>query len=256
MKKLSALLLVLIMTFSLVACGEKETVADVLVDENDLAKDTETAATEETSDIEAFEAEETEAAEDEAEVSDTGLSFKDTKTGKYFSQFEGDKLYMDMEVRSAETGVMSMVIATDGEKSYVNTTIVGMGNTEMISTKDTLYMLDRQNKIAYQSAVQSDAEATTSSATVIKEDDVDMSDYTVGTYTIDDTTYDTEEWVIDGANCIVCFDGDDVVYMITSDGQVEVFMKFNEISTEVDESLFELPSGFEVVNLEDAMTEE
>lgn len=255
MKKLLALLMVLTMTFSLVACGGKETVAeettavDVLFDESDIPQDTEAASVEETSDAE------TKVVEDDAEVSDTGLSYKDTKTGKYFSQFEGKELYMDMEVRSAETGVMSMIIATDGENSYVNSTIVGMGSSEMISTKDTLYMLDRQNKIAYQSAVQSDAEATTSSTTVIKEDDVDMTDYKVGTYTIDNTTYDTEEWVIDGANCIVCFDGDDVVYMITTDGQVEVFMKFNSISTEVDASLFEIPDGFQIVNMADAMAQ-
>lgn len=246
MKKLLALLMVLTMTFSLAACGSKETVAeettavDVLFDESDIPQDTEAASVEETSD---------------AEVSDTGLSYKDTKTGKYFSQFEGKEIYMDIEVRSAETGVMSMIIATDGEKSYVNTNIVGMGNSEMISTKETLYMLDRQNKVVYESAVQSDAEATTSSATLIKEDDVDMSDYTVGTYTIDSTTYETEEWVIDGANCIVCFDGDDVVYMITTDGQVEVFMKFNSISTEVDASLFEIPDGFQIVNMADAMAQ-
>ena len=246
------------MTFSLVACGEKEAVSEettaveVLLDESDIPQDTEVASVEETTDDEA---EETEAAEDETEVSDTGISYKDTKTGKYFSQFEGETLYMDMEVRSVETGVMSMIIATDGVNTYLNSTIAGLGSSEMISTKDTLYMLDRQNKIAYQSAVQSDAEATTSSATVIKEDDVDMSDYKVGTYTIDNTTYDTEEWVIEGASCIVCFDGDDVAYMITSDGETEVFMKFNGLSTEVDESLFEIPSGFEIVNLEEAMVQ-
>ena len=89
----------------------------------------------------------------------------------------------------------------------------------------------------------------TIAGTVLEESDVDMGDYKTGTREVNGKTYDTEEWIIEGASSIMCFDGDDLVYMIGSFEGIEMIMKIIEVSDSVDDSLFEIPADYTVMEM-------
>ena len=66
---------------------------------------------------------------------------------------------------------------------------------------------------------------------------------------IDGKTYDTEEWIVEGASSIMCFDGDNLAYMIGAFEGEEVVMKIIEVSDDVDDSLFEIPDDYTLMEM-------
>ena len=53
----------------------------------------------------------------------------------------------------------------------------------------------------------------------------------------------------DGAASIMCFDGDDLAYMIGAFEGEEMVMKIIEVSDSVDDSLFEIPADYTVMEM-------
>jgi len=93
------------------------------------------------------------------------------------------------------------------------------------------------------------ANAQTIAGAVLEESDVDMGAFTTGTKEIDGKTYDTEELIVEGASAIYCFDGDDLVYIISSFEGQEAVMKIVEATDKVDDSLFEIPADYTMMEL-------
>ena len=52
---------------------------------------------------------------------------------------------------------------------------------------------------------------------------------------------------MEGSMTTLCFDGDELAYMIGAFDGEEVIMKIIDFSTEVDDSLFELPEGYQTM---------
>jgi len=172
--------------------------------------------------------------------------FLGTKTGRFYSRFADGRMYMEYEMEM-EGQVMSMISATNGEKNYSETRMGGAAVSASVMDGETMYVIDHAGKMVIKMGLQADAQ--TIAGTVLEESDVDMGDLKTGTREIDGKTYDTEEWIVDGAASIMCFDGDDLAYMIGAFEGEEMVMKIVEATDKVDDSLFEIPTDYALMEM-------
>ena len=59
----------------------------------------------------------------------------------------------------------------------------------------------------------------------------------------------SKELIVEGASAIYCFDGDDLAYMIGAFEGEEMVMKIVEATDKVDDSLFEIPTDYTMMEL-------
>ena len=142
---------------------------------------------------------------------------------------------------------LTLITATSGDKSYSETIIGGVSTGVSIMDGETMYVIDHASKMVIKMGLQADAQ--TIAGTIVEESDVDMGELKEGTRKIDGKTYETEEWIIDGGASIMCFDGDDLVYMIGAFEGEEAVMKIIEASDKVDEKLFEIPDNYQMMEM-------
>ena len=170
--------------------------------------------------------------------------FLSTKVGKFYSRFADGRMYMEYEMEM-EGQVMTMISATNGSRTYSETKINGVSMGVNIMDGDVMYTIDHASKMVIKMSPQANAQIV--SGAVLEEIDVDMADFKTGTREIDGKTYDTEELIVDGGAAIYCFDGDDLVYIIGAFEGEEMVMKIVEVSDSVDDSLFEIPEDYTVM---------
>jgi len=169
-----------------------------------------------------------------------------TKTGKFYSQFADGRMYMEYEMEM-EGQTMTMISVTDGDRNYSETKMGGESMGVSIMDGEDMYTIDHASKMVVKMSIG--ASAQTIAGAVLEESDVDMGDLKTGTREIDGKTYDTEEWVVEGAASIMCFDGDTLAYMIGAFEGEEVVMKVIEVSNNVDDSLFVIPDGYTLIEM-------
>jgi len=172
--------------------------------------------------------------------------FLGTKTGKFYSRFADGRMYMEYEMEM-EGQVMSMISATNGERTYSETKMGGASLGVNIMVGEDMYTIDHASKMVIKMSLQ--ANAQTIASAVLEESDVDMGGFKTGTREIDSKTYDTEELIVEGASAIYCFAGDDLVYIISSFEGQEAVMKIVEATDKVDDSLFEIPADYTMMEL-------
>ena len=235
MKKILVLLLALMMVFSFAACGSDEPAED----ESGQQEQQEQQPDEQEPDEQQPEQQPPEDIPEELE------GYLATKTGKFYSQF-ADKMYMEYEMEM-EGQKLTMITATSGDKSYSETIIGGVSTGVSIMDGETMYVIDHASKMVIKMGLQADAQ--TIAGTIVEESDVDMGELKEGTRKIDGKTYETEEWIIDGGASIMCFDGDDLVYMIGAFEGEEAVMKIIEANDKVDEKLFEIPDDYQMMEM-------
>ena len=169
-----------------------------------------------------------------------------TKTGKFYSQFADGRMYMEYEMEM-EGQTMTMISATDGDRTYSETRMGGTSMGVSIMIGEDMYTIDHASKMVIKMSLGADTQ--TIAGAVLEESDVDMGDYKTGTREIDGKIYDTEEWIVEGASSIMCFDGHDLAYMIGAFEGEEMIMKIVEVSDDVDDSLFEIPDDYTVMEM-------
>ena len=169
-----------------------------------------------------------------------------TKTGKFYSQFKNDKMYMEyeMEYEGQKTKVVS---ATNGQKIYSESSINDEVAGASIIDGNTIYTIDHSSKMVIK--MSTNTSSNTVATTVLEESDVDMEHLKTGTRTIDGKSYDTEEWTVDGTKAIMCFDGDDLAYMVSEYEGEEMIMKVIKASNTVDDKLFEIPANYQLIEM-------
>ena len=172
--------------------------------------------------------------------------FLGTKTGRFYSRFADGRMYMEYEMEM-EGQVMSMISATNGEKNYSETRMGGAAVSASVMDGETMYVIDHASKMVIKMSLQ--ANAQTIAGAVLEESDVDMGTFTTGTKEIDGKTYDTEELIVEGASAIYCFDGDELAYIISSFEGQDAVMKIVEATDKVDDSLFEIPTDYTMMEL-------
>ena len=248
MKKLFALLLALVMVLSLAACGggdndktpsndDKTPSSSQQQQQNTPAPDPGTNKPDEP--------DETPVPDEDGDPIDLS-GYLGTKTGRFYSQFADGRMYMEYEMEM-EGQTMTMISATDGDRTYSETRMGGTSMGVRIMIGEDMYTIDHASKMVIKMSLGADTQAI--AGAVLEESDVDMGDYKTGTREIDGKTYDTEEWIVEGASSIMCFDGDDLAYMIGAFEGEEMIMKIVEVSNNVDDSLFEIPDDYTVMEM-------
>lgn len=185
-------------------------------------------------------------AKQEQSVSDNEVlsPWMQTKTGKFYSQFKDGKMYLEYET-TMEGMNMTVRSATNGDKNYSESLLDGTSTGVFIINGNILYSIDHNSKIIIQ--MDLDKAPQQIEDTFIAEEDVDIASVETGTREINNKTYYTESWGMEGSMTTLCFDGDELAYMIGAFDGEEVIMKIIDFSTEVDDSLFELPEGYQTM---------
>ena len=142
---------------------------------------------------------------------------------------------------------MSVISASNGDRTYSETKMGGASLGVNIMVGEDMYTIDHTSKLVIKMSLG--ASAQNIAGAVLEESDVDMGTFTTGTREIDGKTYDTEEWIVEGAASIFCFDGDDLAYMIGAFEGEEMVMKIVEATDKVDESLFEIPTDYALMEM-------
>ena len=233
MKKILVLLLALMMIFCFSACGTDEPADDPVQQQQEQQPDGQEAD------------EQQQEQQPPADIPEELEGYLATKTGKFYSQFAG-KMYVEYEMEM-EGQKLTMITATSGDKSYSETIIGGVSTGVSIIDGETMYVIDHASKMVIKMGLQADVQ--TIAGTIVEESDVNMGELKEGTRKIDGKTYETEEWIIDGGASIMCFDGDDLVYMIGAFEGEEAVMKIIEASDKVDEKLFEIPDNYQMMEM-------
>jgi len=141
-----------------------------------------------------------------------------------------------------EIGDTKIISATDGKTTYYESSVDGDVEDIYIIDGTTLYKINHSSK----TAKKTDDELPNNFAgIVIEEADVDITSYKTGSRTIDEKTYDTEEWVIDGKTVIMCFEEDKLVYIISNNE--ETIVKVLKTSPTVDDNLLDISSNYEII---------
>lgn len=248
MKKMLAMMLILVMAVSMTACGGDMKTEDPAPE----AKTEEAAKQEEIKETEApaEEPEVTVEPEEEPEVTtepeeeSESISLSEwmkTKTGKFYSQFTSGQMTIEYQMESDGQLIRMKNASKDGKmfiENYEGDEAVACSVIE----GETMYIIDHSNKMIIQMGLQQDLVTVANS--VIEESDIDMSELKEGTREIDGKTYDTEEWIIDDVATTMCFDGGDLKYIITNPDGTEAFLEILSYSKDVDESLFEIPTDY------------
>ena len=172
--------------------------------------------------------------------------FLGTKTGKFYSRFADGRMYMEYETEM-EGMAMTVISASNGDRTYSETKMDGASLGVNIMVGEDMYTIDHASKMVIKMSLQ--ANAQTIASAVLEESDVDMGGFQTGTREIDGKTYDTEELIVEGASAIYCFDGDDLAYIISSFEGQEAVMKIVEATDKVDDSLFEIPTDYTMMEL-------
>ena len=230
MKKAFVWVFTILMIFSFAACGGSEE-ASAPADQPAQSADT------------APPAEEKEP-EDSADLS----GYLGTKTGKFYSRFADGKMYMKYEM-DMEGQIIQVISATDGEKVYSESILGGVSAGVTVMEGDTIYVIDHNSKMVMKMSNALTEDVQNIAGTIVEESDVNMEEYAIGTRTIEGKTYDTEEWTIEGVSTIMCFDGDDLKYMISAMDGMETVIKVAEVSDKVDDKLFAIPSDYQMMEL-------
>ena len=172
--------------------------------------------------------------------------FLGTKTGKFYSRFADGRMYMEYETEM-EGMAMTVISASNGDRTYSETKMDGASLGVNIMVGEDMYTIDHASKMVIKMSLQ--ANAQTIASAVLEESDVDMGGFQTGTREIDGKTYDTEELIVEGAAAIYCFDGDDLAYIISSFEGQEAVMKIVEATDKVDDSLFEIPGDYTLMEI-------
>lgn len=232
MKKLLSLIIALAMIFTLTACS-----SDTAPQNGDESQQVQ-QQDEQQSEVENQQ-------EEQGESLDLS-GFAGTKTGKFYSRFADSKMYMKYE-SVVEGMTMTVISATSGDKIYSESIIDGVSSSVTVMDGETMYIIDHANKMIMKMALNADA--VTIANTIVEESDVDMGELKEGTKEIDGKIYNTEEWVVDGVSAVMCFDGNDLKYMVSAYEGTEMVIKILEISDKVDDGLFELPSDYTMIEM-------
>jgi len=172
--------------------------------------------------------------------------FVGTKTGKFYSVFTSGAIKMDYEL-VIDGQLTRMVTATKGDKAYMENYLNGEATGCSIIDGKDMYVIEHSSKLIIKMALQNDL--MTVASKVITENDVDMTQLEKGSREIDGKKYDTESWVMDGDKVTMCFDGNKLAYIISDPGAGEAVIKILDYSADVDDSLFNIPSGYTVLDM-------
>ena len=175
--------------------------------------------------------------------SSSTVSWLTTKTGQFYSQFEDGNMYMEYEI-DLYGSTVSVITAISKEKIYTTSTTDALGYSAVLMDGTGMYVMNTTDRTAIKVPFSVDLSGITTS--IVKESDINPDSIISGTQEINGTSYESETWTIHGADCVFCFEGSDLKYIIGTYEDHEATIKIVHASHQVDDSLFIIPSDYSV----------
>lgn len=187
----------------------------------------------------------------------TNTTVKDNTKSKTYNTFSSikDDYVISLEGKEdmgeGEENV-TMTVAVKGGNSYMDLKATSQHVT-MVYKDNTTYIISHDEKMYM--VQEGKSESSFDGTPILSEDDlkeIETKEYSTGTEKIDGTEYEYEEYKDEKENTIerFYFLGEELRYIkdIAEDG-TEQIMKVNNISSDVDDSLFEIPADYQKVEL-------
>lgn len=169
-------------------------------------------------------------------------NYDETKTGKYYNRFSDGDLTVKYEMK-VNNQLLTMVSSTGENKSYIETILDGERISTVLTIDDVFYTIDHSSKTIIEMTADYQASGGIASY-VVTDRDVDINSFAEGKITIEGKEYDAEEWIIENEKVKMCFENDELKYIVSGENESEYVIKILEISNEVNKDLFELPSDY------------
>lgn len=182
---------------------------------------------------------------------------KDASKSKTYNTFKSIKGNFVISVEGKEDmgngeETITMTVAVKDKNTYMDVKSASQHAT--IIYKDNITYIISHDEKAYMSQ-EGETENVFDGTPILSEDDlkeIETEEYKVGKEKIDGTEYEYEEYKDEEENTTARFYflGDELRYMkeIDEDG-TENLMKINNISSNVDDSLFEIPTDYQKMEI-------
>lgn len=169
-------------------------------------------------------------------------NYDETKTGKYYNRFSNGELTVKYEMKVNDQ-LLTMISSSGENKSYIETILDGERISTVLTIDNVFYTIDHSSKTIIEMTAGYQASGGIASY-IVTDRDVDLNSFAEGKITIEDVEYDAEEWVIENEKVKMCFENDDLKYIISGENDSEYVIKILEISNEVNKDLFEFPADY------------
>ena len=178
------------------------------------------------------------------EAKDPGKVYA-TKTLAYFDKYVSSGAYTSEMKSEYEGMVTTSLTAVDGDNMYIESDAAGVKSL-MILTAGEQYILDPATMTGFKMAAQNEL----SSQKLFEEEAANYeTTVSTGDIEIAGKTYTYEEFDIEGSLVKYCFDGDDMKYMLMTESGIEMTMEIVSMEKGADASLFKVPEGYTLVEL-------
>lgn len=172
-----------------------------------------------------------------------------SKTYNALSQaFSGDNYIVSFE----EEGVSTITLAVKGENIYMD---VKESETSIavVYKDNTTYVISHDDKMYMASEGKNEQMLSEDMGILSKEDlkEFETAEYEKGKEQINGTEYEYEQYNgEEGVTERYYFEGNDLKYIKTiQEGEEDLIVKVLKLSSEVDDSVFEIPSDYEKIEM-------
>lgn len=169
-------------------------------------------------------------------------NYDETKTGKFYNRFSDGDLTVKYEMKVNDQ-LLTMISSSGENKSYIETILDGERISTVLTIDDVFYTIDHSSKTIIEMTAGYQASGGIASY-VVTDRDVDLNSFAEGKITIEGVEYDAEEWIIENEKVKMCFENDELKYIVSGENESEYVIKILEISNEVNKDLFEFPSNY------------
>ena len=171
-----------------------------------------------------------------------------SKTYNALSQaFSGDNYIVSFE----EEGVSTITLAVKGDNIYMSATEDDYSFT-VVYKDNTTYVISNEDKMYMTSEGKNEEILSEDMAILSKEDlqEFETAEYEKGKEEINGTEYEYEEYNNEeGIKERYYFEGNDLKYIKTIEDGEEAIVKVLKLSSEVEDSIFEIPSDYEKLEM-------
>lgn len=192
-------------------------------------------------------------------LEEIGETIESSKTFNVLNEiFSGENYVMTLQgktdIGEGEEEEVTMTFATKGENIYIDVNAASQHATIMYRN-GTTYIISHDEEACVTMQGKDEGTFDEDITYISKEDlqELEKQAYKIGKETIDGTEYEYEEFKNDEENITdrYYFSNNDLKYIksIDEDGEEEL-MKIIKLSSEVDDSLFNIPTGYEIMNLD------
>lgn len=181
--------------------------------------------------------------QDDTTIPANAVAYADSKTGKYLEENMNEENCRMKFSTTASNVATIMDVAVKGQNSYVDMSINGQ-SVKYISAEGNNYFVDDASKLYYVASDEFIAQTGDLTSSMFNTTDMKTATVTAGTKELNGKSYESEQIAFSGVTKDYLYDNDALKYIVTSTAGQEIVMEIFEISSDVPDTLFQLPEGY------------